>query len=110
MSAGFNVTLSPPPRPGGDQRAGPAQDFSGQPMNLSWTVANIGAGPTLTAVSWTDAVYMSPDPTLDSQRHAARYVRDPRGTGGRRQLHVHANRHSAGGRERLVSISWSRRT
>ena len=35
-------------------------------MNLSWTVANIGTGPTRPGVSWTDAVYMSPDPTLDS--------------------------------------------
>ncbi len=65
ISAGFSVTLSPPPELDVTSVQAPAENFSGQPMNLSWTVANIGTGPT-DAGTWTDAVYMSPDPVLDS--------------------------------------------
>ncbi len=66
MSAGFDVTLTPPPELDVTSVQASAEDFSGQPMALSWTVANIGSGPTQPGVSWTDAVYMSPDPTLNS--------------------------------------------
>ncbi len=65
ISSGFSVTLTPPPDLAVTSVQAPAQNFSGQPMSLSWTVANIGTGPTV-ADSWTDAVYMSPDPVIDS--------------------------------------------
>jgi hypothetical protein len=65
ISAGFNVTLSPPPDLAVTSVKAPAQNFSGQPMNLTWTVANQGTGPT-DADTWTDFVYMSLNPTLDS--------------------------------------------
>ncbi len=65
MSAGFSVTLSPPPDLDVASVVAPAENFSGQPINLGWTVTNIGPGPTA-ASSWTDAVYMSPDDVLDS--------------------------------------------
>ena len=65
LSSGFTVALSPPPDLAVTSVQAPAQDFSGQPMNLSWTVSNIGTGPTA-AGTWTDAVYMSPNPVLDS--------------------------------------------
>src|SRR5262249_49079877 len=65
ISAGFNVNLSPPPDLTVTNVQAPAQNFSGQPMKLSWTVANDGSGPTATA-TWRDAVYMSASSTLDS--------------------------------------------
>ena len=65
VSAGFSVTLSPPPDLAVSNVQAPAQDFSGQPMSLSWTVSNTGTGPTA-ATAWTDAVYMSPTATLGS--------------------------------------------
>jgi YD repeat-containing protein len=64
ISAGFTVNLTPPPALDVTSVLAPSQDFSGQPMTLSWTVANQGTGPTV-ATSWIDAVYMSPDSTLD---------------------------------------------
>jgi len=66
VSAGFSVTLSPPPDLAVSGVQAPAQDFSGQPMKLSWTVSNNGTGPTV-ASAWTDAVYMSPDASLDAK-------------------------------------------
>src|SRR5207302_5294644 len=65
LSAGFSVTLSPPPDLAVTAVHAPAQDFSGQPMQMSWTVANSGTGPTV-AGTWTDAVYMSTKNTLDA--------------------------------------------
>ena len=65
ISAGFSVTLTPPPDLAVSGVQAPAQDFSGQPMQVSWTVSNNGTGPTV-ADTWTDAVYMSPDDTLDA--------------------------------------------
>ncbi len=64
-SAAFNVTLSPPPELIVSNVKAPAQNFSGQPMQVSWTVTNSGTGPTA-ATAWTDAVYMSTKQTLDS--------------------------------------------
>jgi hypothetical protein len=86
-SAAFTVNLSPPAdlSLAGAQTA--PQAFSGQPTTVSWTVNNIGQGTTdasnwpvspngevagnyswgsAAASTWTDAVYMSPDQTLDS--------------------------------------------
>ncbi len=65
ISTGFSVTLSPPPDLTVTSVKAPAQDFSGQPMNLSWAVANNGTGQTATD-SWTDAVYLSSQATLDA--------------------------------------------
>ncbi len=65
ISSAFSITLTPPPDLAVTAVQAPAQDFSGQPMTLNWTVSNIGTGSTV-ANTWTDAVYMSPDATLDS--------------------------------------------
>ena len=64
ISAGFNVVLSPPADLAVTGVQAPVGGgFSGQPLNLTWTVANNGTGPTSTA-TWTDAVYMSGSATL----------------------------------------------
>src|SRR5262249_53083134 len=63
-SAGFSVALTPPPDLTVTSVVAPAQNFSGQPAGVSWTVANTGTGPTA-ASTWTDAVYLSTDATLD---------------------------------------------
>lgn len=42
----------------------PDTALSGQNMQVSWTVANFGAGATVTG-SWRDVVYLSPDQYLD---------------------------------------------
>jgi hypothetical protein len=65
ISSAFTVALSPTPALAVSNIQAPAQSFSGQPMNVTWTVTNTGSGSTA-ATSWTDAVYMSPDKTLDS--------------------------------------------
>ena len=65
ISSAFSIALSPPPKLAVSAVQAPAQDFSGQPMTVSWTVTNTGTGPTA-ATSWTDAVYMSASATLDS--------------------------------------------
>ncbi len=64
-STAFTITLSPTPELSVSGVQAPSQDFSGKPMKLNWTVSNIGNGPTV-AGAWTDAVYMSPNSTLDS--------------------------------------------
>ncbi len=83
ISAPFAVTPAPLPALTVTSVQTPPQAFSGQPLNISWTVTNTGPGiaigqalppedaptapvtPTLPADStWTDEVYMSPDPTL----------------------------------------------
>src|SRR5262249_23726179 len=86
LSAPFTVTLAPLPDLTVSNVQSPPSAFSGQPMTVSWTVTNQGQGiaigqalqtgpgapsspivPTLPANSyWTDEVFMSPDPTLDS--------------------------------------------
>jgi RHS repeat-associated protein len=63
MSAGFTVTLGPAPALAVSDVQAPAQDFSGQTMNVSWTVSNNGTGP---ADGSTDTVYMSPAATAGS--------------------------------------------
>ena len=65
ISAGFSVTLSPLPDLSVTSVIAPAEDFSGQPMTLSWTVSNGGTGVT-GVNSWSDAVYMSPDSVFNS--------------------------------------------
>ena len=65
ISAAFSINLSPPPDLTVTNVQAPAQNFSGKPMDVSWTVENHGPGPTA-ATSWTDTVYMSTQPTLDA--------------------------------------------
>ncbi len=109
ISAGFSVTLSPPPELDVTSVTAPAENFSGQPMNLSWTVSNIGTGPTDVG-TWTDAVYMSPDPMLDSKRDGAGDVHAPRGAGGRQQLHRSQKPSTCRSGSAGRSTSWSRPT
>jgi RHS repeat-associated protein len=85
-SAPFTVSLGATPDLAVSNVQTPPDAFSGQTMNVSWTVTNQGTGiaigqalrgggaatgpylPTLPADStWTDEVFMSPDATLDSK-------------------------------------------
>ena len=84
ISAPFSVTLAPLPALTVAPVQTPPAAFSGQPLTVTWTVSNQGPGiaigqaiqdgaplapiaPTLPANStWTDDVFMSPNPTLDS--------------------------------------------
>src|SRR5205085_7219719 len=43
----------------------PATGNAGQPINVSWTVANQGAGATA-QTKWTDRIYLTPTQTFDS--------------------------------------------
>ena len=63
-SAVTNVQLTPPPDLQVTNVNAPSQAFSGQPVNLSWTIDNLGPGKTLETF-WTDSVYMSEDQVLD---------------------------------------------
>jgi hypothetical protein len=84
-SAAFTVAQAPLPDLNVAPVQTPPEAFSGQPLTVSWTVTNQGSGtaigqplrvgfaptspitPALPAAStWTDEVFMSPDPTLDS--------------------------------------------
>ncbi|MEX2307284.1 MAG: CARDB domain-containing protein [Pirellulales bacterium] len=59
-----DVELTPPPDLQVTTVDAPLQAFSGQPMSVSWTVANAGPGQTL-ETAWTDQIYLSADPILD---------------------------------------------
>ncbi|HVX86712.1 MAG TPA: CARDB domain-containing protein [Phycisphaerae bacterium] len=61
----INVTLRPPPDLDVTSVVTTPDAFSGQPTNVSWTVANIGAGPTV-ATEWQDYVYLSADGQIDA--------------------------------------------
>ncbi|TRU69655.1 MAG: hypothetical protein EWV55_20760, partial [Microcystis viridis Mv_BB_P_19951000_S69] len=60
-----DVNLTPPPDLQVTAVNAPNGAFSGQPMNLSWTVTNAGTGRTL-ETAWYDRVFMSADATLDA--------------------------------------------
>ncbi|WP_198648553.1 CARDB domain-containing protein, partial [Cyanothece sp. BG0011] len=60
-----DVDLTPPPDLQVTNVNAPIGAFSGQPMNLSWTVTNEGNGRTL-ETAWWDRVFMSEDETLDA--------------------------------------------
>src|SRR5262249_28733722 len=67
VSAAFQVQLLPPPDLEVASVQAPTEAFSGQPLNLSWTVNNVGTGPTQTKnAGWFDEVLMSLNPTLDN--------------------------------------------
>ncbi|AFY47683.1 CARDB domain-containing protein,putative collagen-binding protein,Calx-beta domain-containing protein,subtilase family protease [Nostoc sp. PCC 7524] len=59
------INLTPPPDLQVTNVNAPAMTFSGQPMNLSWTVTNEGPGRTL-ETAWYDRIFMSEDEILDS--------------------------------------------
>ena len=59
-----NVQLTPPPDLQVTSVIAPTQAFSGQPMNLSWTITNEGTGRTEES-AWVDGVYMSEDEVID---------------------------------------------
>ena len=65
VSKSFNVQLPPTPDLAVTGVVPPSQAFSGQPMNLSWTVVNNGQASTGVS-EWQDQVFMSPDSTFDS--------------------------------------------
>ena len=69
MSSGFTVTLSPFADLAVTSVQAPAENFSGQSTTVKWTVANQGTART-SVTSWDDEVYMSPDPTFDSNARA----------------------------------------
>ncbi len=55
----MNVTLSPPPDLLVTQITNPALTFSGQTINMTYTVANLGSGATTESV-WKDEIYLLP--------------------------------------------------
>ena len=65
LSAGgpTNISLTPPPDLQVTAVVPPSQAFSGQPINLNWTVTNEGPGRTL-ETTWYDDIYMSADDTI----------------------------------------------
>jgi phospholipase/lecithinase/hemolysin len=60
-----NVSLTPPPDFQVTNVTTPSQSFSGQSLNLSWTVTNKGIGKNLETF-WYDQVFMSADEVLDA--------------------------------------------
>ncbi len=58
-----NIQLTPPPDLQVASVNAPLTAFSGQSMNLSWTVANEGEGRTA-ETAWWDSIYMSDDDAL----------------------------------------------
>ena len=59
-----NVELTPPPDLQVTNVNVPAQAFSGQPLNIVWTVTNEGPGQTVETY-WYDSYYLSADAVLD---------------------------------------------
>jgi subtilase family serine protease len=64
-SALIDVKIPPLPDLQVDSVRGPTQAFSGQRVEVTWSVSNQGPGTTM-EYDWTDAVYLSSDTTLDS--------------------------------------------
>ncbi|HQU42080.1 MAG TPA: carboxypeptidase regulatory-like domain-containing protein, partial [Pirellulales bacterium] len=64
-SSGFTVSQSPTPDLLTTKVVAPSEAFSGQPMNVSWSVTNQGAGATNVS-EWEDKVYMSTTQSLTS--------------------------------------------
>jgi hypothetical protein len=59
-----SITLSPPPDLQVESISIPPQTYAGQPVTISWTVQNTGAG-AISGKEWYDAVYVSSNPGLD---------------------------------------------
>ncbi len=64
-SAPFPVTLSPTPDLGVTSIVAPSEDFSGQPLTVTWTSTNAGAATTDVG-EWSDEILLSQDGQLDS--------------------------------------------
>jgi len=62
----IDVTQAPPADLVAQNVVAPATATSGQPLPVTWEVANVGAGATNVG-SWKDGVYLSLDPNLDPQ-------------------------------------------
>ncbi len=59
------ITLTPPPDLQVSAFSGDTDGFSGQSVNVDWTVINNGVGPTLVS-SWADKFYLSTDFVVDA--------------------------------------------
>ena len=66
----FQIQLPPAPDLQVTSVAAPTSGQAGQPIDVTWTVSNEGFGPTA-ASSWTDAVYLSADATLETSGSGA---------------------------------------
>ncbi|MEI6445074.1 MAG: CARDB domain-containing protein, partial [Nostocales cyanobacterium ELA583] len=64
-SSPTKVSLTPPPDLQVTMVNAPSRAFSGQRMDLSWTVTNKGTGRTL-ETDWSDRIFMSADEILDA--------------------------------------------
>ncbi|NNE33837.1 MAG: hypothetical protein HKN13_01275, partial [Rhodothermales bacterium] len=62
----LDVTLSPPPDLVPVAVSVPQTALSGQPISVSWTVENQGAGAPF-ETSWSDRLYLSTDQALDTE-------------------------------------------
>jgi hypothetical protein len=60
----MHVLLTPPPDLQIISLITPDHTFSGQPINVSWEVKNLGTGQTVSS-SWSDGVYLSQDTILN---------------------------------------------
>ena len=69
-SAQFQIQLPPALDLQVTSVAAPTSGQAGQPMSVTWTVSNEGFGPTASS-SWTDAVYLSADATLETSGSGA---------------------------------------
>ena len=69
-SAQFQIQLPPEPDLQVASVNAPTSGQAGQPIDVSWTVSNNGFGATAVS-SWTDAVYLSADTTLETSGSGA---------------------------------------
>ena len=65
VSGPVDVDLSDPPDLRVTSIVNETTGWSGQRTTIRWTVENRGSGPTFTT-AWYDAIYLSPDQTLDT--------------------------------------------
>jgi hypothetical protein len=61
----ITVNLTPPPDLRVTSIVAPFNAFSGQAINISWTVANLGSGDMLAGNTFLDYVYLSATPALN---------------------------------------------
>ena len=75
----MTVELAPQPDLQVSEILAPLQGFSGQVINLSWTVSNLG-GAAIESETWFDTVYLSSDTVLDASDLALENVRSQSAT------------------------------
>ena len=68
-SEAVDVNLTPPPDLQVTSVTAPTNAFSGEPVSLTWTVTNAGAGRTL-ETRWYDEIYLSTDKVWDGQDYS----------------------------------------